>query len=350
MQSSVRKVLIGTCFFSLTSIAAVFGYWMAGWSLLEAIYMVTITIYGVGYGEVRPIEDPALKIFTIGVIIAGCTSAIYVLGGFVQMIAEGELNRFLGARRMTKGIEKLSNHVIVCGYGRVGRILAGELAAAKQPFVVIDTNQARLSEAEQSGLYVIVGDATDEQVLESAGISRARVLASVLPDDTANVFITLTARGLNETVEIIARGEYPSTEKKLLRSGATRVVLPAAIGASRIARLITRPSAEELLASSASHETLNDDLDQIGLKLSEVRLPENSAFVGKALSELSFGQANQFVVLAVRSSDGTVTRNPSPETVIQANDTVVVIANEGAVARLNALAVKPEIMYRGARG
>ena len=98
-SQSIRKVLFGTAFFVLSSLVAVMGYWMAGWSLLEAIYMVTITIYGVGYGEVRPIEDPALKVFTIAVIVAGCTSAIYVLGGFVQMIAEGELNRVLGARR-----------------------------------------------------------------------------------------------------------------------------------------------------------------------------------------------------------------------------------------------------------
>ncbi|MEZ6046738.1 MAG: NAD-binding protein [Planctomycetaceae bacterium] len=213
MQSSLRKILIGTIFFVITNIIAIFGYWFAGWDMLEAIYMVIITIYGVGYGEVRPIETDAMKIFTMGVIITGCTSAIYVLGGFVQLIAEGELKRVLGVRRMTMGIEKLTNHVIVCGYGRVGRILARELRESNQEFVVIDTNQERLREAENSGLFVIIGDATEEKILEMAGVTKARVVASVLPDDAANVFITLTVRELNPEVEIIARGESPSTEK-----------------------------------------------------------------------------------------------------------------------------------------
>lgn len=349
MQSSIRKIMIGAAFFGLSSIVAVFGYWLAGWSLLESVYMVIITIYGVGYGEVRPIEDPALKVFTIGVIVAGCTSAIYVLGGFVQMIAEGELNRVLGARRMTLGIEKLTNHAIVCGFGRVGRILARDLAEVGQAFVVIDTNQERLQEAETAGLFVLVGDATEERVLESAGVKRARILASVLPDDAANVFITLTARELNPDMEIIARGEYPSTEKKLLRSGATRVVLPAAIGASRIARLITRPSAEQLLSSSFDHETLNEDLDQLGLKINEFNVAPNSDLAGHALSELSFGRANQFVVIAIRHADGRVTRNPDPDLVIEAGETVIVLAHRNAVPKLSQHFVKQEILYRGAR-
>jgi voltage-gated potassium channel len=345
----MQKVMIGAVFFALSSIVAVVGYWLAGWSLLEAVYMVIITIYGVGYGEVRPIEEPGLKLFTMGVIVAGCTSAIYVLGGFVQMIAEGELNRFLGARRMTKGIEKLTDHVIVCGYGRVGRILANELTAADQAFVLIDTRQDRLQDAETSGQFVIVGDATDEDVLEAAGVGRARVLASVLPDDAANVFITLTARELNPALEIIARGESPSTEKKLLRSGATRVVLPAAIGANRIARLITRPSAEDFLSSAMALDTLNADLDQIGLQLSEVRIPADSDFVGRRLSDVAFGSQAQFVVVALRHRDGTVTRTPEADVELRPDDQVIVLAHGNVIPTLKATVAKREILYRGAR-
>ena len=346
----MRKVLIGAAVFVLSTIVAVIGYWMAGWSLLEAFYMVTITIYGVGYGEVRPIDDPALKVFTIGVIIAGCTSSIYVLGGFLQMIAEGELNRVLGARRMTNGIEKLSDHVIVCGFGRVGRILADELTEADQSFVVVDTNQDRLREAEASGLFVLVGDATEEQVLESAGVRRARVLASVLPDDAANVFITLTARELNPDVAIIARGQSPSTEKKLLRSGATRVVLPAAIGASRIARLITRPSAENLLSDATDQEALNEDLAQIGLRISEFKMAGKSSFVGRKISAISFGSAGQFVVVAIRHENDTVSRNPEPDHLIQAEDTIIVMAHSNAVPGLRQSLAPQDMIYRGARG
>ena len=159
--------------------------------------MTTITIFGVGYGEVRPMEDPRLRVFTMFVIVAGCSSTAYVIGGFVQMLAEGQINRVLGARRMTKGIGQLANHTLLCGYGRVGQQLAKELQAANQRFVIIDSNLDRLREAELAGCLVLVGDCTEEEVLPTGGIDRASAVASVLSDDAANVFLTLTARELN---------------------------------------------------------------------------------------------------------------------------------------------------------
>lgn len=251
---------------------------------------------------------------------------------------------------MTRGIDKLMNHVIVCGFGRVGRILADELADSGLDFVVIDTNQERLQEAESAGRFVIVGDATEDHVLQSAGIARARILATVLPDDAANVFITLTARELNHDIEIIARGESPSTEKKLLRSGATRVVLPAAIGASRIARLITRPSAEEILSETVQKGTFSEDLEQIGLRVSELHVPVDSDFIGLTLAEVSLGSGVQFVVIALRHSDGSVTRDPLPDCILQANDTLVLLARRSTELRLFKTPAAREIIYRGARG
>jgi len=350
MQSSIKKVVFGIVFFVVSCLVAIVGYVWAGWGVVEAIYMVTITIFGVGYGEVRPIVEPGLRVFTMGVIVAGCTSSIYVMGGFVQMIAEGELNRFLGARRMTRGIDKLTNHVIVCGYGRVGRILAADLMRSQQQFVVIDTNQERLQEAETAGLFVIVGDATEEQVLESAQVRNARVLATVLPDDAANVFITLTARELNPGMEIIARAQSPSTEKKLVRSGATRVVLPAAIGAARIARLITRPSAEKMLAESLQQETLAEDLEQVGLRMTELTVPDESEFVGRPMSELTFGSAVQFVVMGIRSVHGDVTGDPGSDYVVSAGDIIILLAHRDVEFKLRCKQIDTGIVYRGARG
>ena len=228
MQTSIQRIITGMVLVALTCLISVCVYWSAGWDLLDAVYMVVITIFGVGYGEVRPLTDPRLKVFTMLLVIAGCSSGAYVIGGFVQMVAEGEINRFLGARRMTQGIDQLKDHAIICGYGRVGRILADELHDLRCPFVIVDPNAERLREAEAKGFLVLIGDATDENTLLLSGIMRARVLATVLPDDTVNVFITLTARELNSELEIIARGESPSTERKLLRSGANKVVLPAA--------------------------------------------------------------------------------------------------------------------------
>ncbi len=126
MQNPFRRMIVGALFFALTCVVAVSGYMLAGWNFLDSVYMVVITVFGVGYGETKPLDNPALKVFTMGVIIAGCSSGIYVVGGFVSMLAEGEINRVLGSRRMSKGIEQLSGHVIICGFGRVGQMLASD--------------------------------------------------------------------------------------------------------------------------------------------------------------------------------------------------------------------------------
>lgn len=221
----------------VTCLAATAGYRLAGWNWIDSIYMVTITIFGVGYGEVNAIDETWLKLFTIVVIFAGCSSLIYVIGGIVQMLTEGEIERMLGNRTQTREIEQLSDHTIICGYGRVGQMLAAELQAQGESLVVLDRDPDRVQLAISDGFPAMVGDADGNDSLQQVGLHRARAFATVLPDDATNVFITLTARDLNESIRIIARAESPHTERKLIRSGATNVVMPAAIGAMRIAQL-----------------------------------------------------------------------------------------------------------------
>lgn len=199
-------------------------------------------------------------------------------------------------------------------------------------------------------MFVIIGDATEERILDSAGVRRARVVASVLPNDAANVFITLTVRELNPEVEIIARGESPSTEKKLLRSGANRVVLPASIGASRIAKLITNPSAEQWLAGTMDESSLNEELDHLGLEISEIPVPVGSDYVNHRLEELHFGDTNQFVVVAVRQKEGELLQNPDPDYRLQADDTLVIVTSQQSSMKIRKKTAKQEIQYRGARG
>ncbi len=314
LSSSWRRILIGASFLSVTCILAVTGYMLAGWNFLDAIYMVVITVFGVGYGETRPVEDPRLKVFTMGVIIAGCSSGIYVVGGFVTMIAEGEINRVLGTRRMSKEIEQLTGHAIICGYGRVGQMLVSDLALAKHALVVIDNSSQRIAEAQHAGFLTVLGSASEEPTLEAAGISRARVLATVLPDDTANVFITLTARDMNPTIEIISRAESPSTEKKLMRSGATRVVMPALIGATKIAHMITRPSAEEMLVSVLGKTQLNEELREVGLELSQIEIEDSSPLAGQTLADAEIGGG--FVIVGIKRGNSFV-RHPPPEFALQ---------------------------------
>lgn len=243
-QASARTLRKGISFFAGTCVVATCGYVAAGWEWLDAIYMVTITIFGVGYGEVHPIDEPWLKYFTMAVILAGCSSLIFVIGGIVQMITEGEVARIMGTRIRSKEIDQLHDHTIICGYGRVGQMLAIELAEQDQPLIIMDRDHKRVEEALSHGFLAMAGDATDDQTLTQAGIYRARTLATVLPQDAANVFITLSARDLCESINIIARAECPSTERKLLRGGADDVVMPAAIGAIRIAQLATQAAAD----------------------------------------------------------------------------------------------------------
>ncbi len=351
MQGSFRRVFTGAIFFVITSIVAVFGYTVAGWTLLDAVYMVVITIFGVGYGEVKPIDSPALKIFTILVIIAGTSSAVYAVGGFVQMVTEGEVNRALGVRRMTHSIKSLQQHVIICGFGRIGQLLARKMAEAKRPFVIIDNSTERMAEAEAMGYLVRSGNATDEGMLKSAGIERAKVLATVLPEDADNVFISLTARELNPSLIIIARGEFPSTEKKLRLAGADHVVLPAAISAVRMAHMITHPAALDFLDQTDGRRNLNEQLAQIDVQIDELAILAGSPLVGKTIGDIEVRGKGTFIIVALRRADGTTITHPDQSIILAEDDAVIVMGHRGDIPQFaQHYALKRQLKtYRGSR-
>lgn len=350
MHPSFRRLLIGTIFFVITMVAAVTGYTLAGWTLLEAIYMVVITIFGVGYGEVRPIDSPSLRVFTILVIVAGTSSAVYMVGGFVQMITEGEINRALGARRMMKEVESLKNHVIICGFGRVGQILARKMAEAKQSFVVVDSSSDRLERAEAMNYLVLHGNANDETILQTAGIEHARFLATALPDDASNVFITLTARSLNPNLIILARGEYPTTEKKLRQAGADHVVLPATIGALRMAHMITHPAALDFFDQNDGGANLNEVLSKLDVQIDELVIPSDSHLVGGTIGDVEIRGKGTFIVIALRQANGETILHPGHSTPIDEGDTIIVMGHRGDIPKFaQHYSLKRQMQYRGAR-
>lgn len=349
VSAPFRKIVTGVGLFLLICFVAVVCYVAAGWKLDDSIYMVIITIFGVGYGEVQPVESPALRALTITVIIAGYGAVIYTVGGFMQMLIDGELNKALGARRMTKGIERLNQHTIICGIGRLGTILARELHAAGKPFVAIDTDEHRLQDAEERGYLVINGDATEEDVLEQAGIRRAATVATVLSQDTTNVFVTITARGMNPNAMIIARGEHPRTEKKLLSSGANKVVLPTAIGAQKVAQLIIRPTAENLLSQIQDQSSMIDDLGHIGLKFEQFEVQPNTSLVNHAISDIEVRGNHGFLIVGIRHLDGTNEIKPDPNTKLLAGDVVVVLGHKDDIPELASrfAARSQKMTYRG---
>ena len=344
-------MLQGLALFVATCAVGVGGYVAAGWSLLDATYMVIITIFGVGYGEVRPVDEDGLRLFTSGLIVAGYATAVYAVGGFVQFVAEGEINRALRERRQGLEIKKMRDHVIVCGYGRVGAILAQRLVEAQQELVVIDESVERIERAKVAGFAVVRGDAAEEDILLAAGIEQASRLATVLPTDSANVFVTLTATGLRPDLPVIARAEHPSSESKLTRSGATEVVLPTAIGADRIASLIVHPSAESLLqASSQMGIDLGQDLGQLGLRMEELCIVEGSPLIERPVREIEIGGNHGFLIVGLRRADGSVDVNPDESALLAEGDTVVVIGHADDLPELRRrYEMRREVMYRGAR-
>lgn len=349
MQLPLQRLISTVIFFLVTCAVAAAVYAAHGWSLTDAVYMVVITIFGVGYGEVRPVDTLTLRTVTMMLIVVSYGCVIYIAGGFVQMVMEGEINRAINRRRMTQGIEQLAGHTILCGYGRAGRILAAELLRKGTAFVVVDQDEEKLNDAEAAGMLIVEGNAIEEDILARAGVARARVLATVLPDDAANVFITLTARELNPDVEIIARAENPSTEKKLLRSGADRVVLPAVIGGQRMAQLITRPGAEQMLADSDGNVELQHELGQIGMKLDELRITAGSPLDGHAIGDIDLGGNRGFLIVAVRRADGQMVLDPPGDCSLSGGDAVIVLGHASELPKLEKrYAATKEITYRGA--
>ena len=338
--SPLRNLTTVLAFMAAVMVAATVAYMSVGWSFQDAIYMVLLTVFTVGYGEVRPIDTPALHAITIATIVLGCTGMILFTGALVQFLTFSQIQQLLGANRVKTDINKLKEHVIVCGFGRIGVMLARELAAGGAAFVILERNEARLSQARALGYLCWQGDATDEDALRVVGIERARVLATVLPDDAANVFITLSARSLNPRLQIIARGEAPSTETKLIQAGADKVVLPTHIGAERIAELVLFPETARFIRGSDRMRDFEKTLGDLGMQIEVVIAGADTSLPGLTISEIEtrFRGAGQVVQVNRREGE-TVTRPPG-DLRVEAGDGLVVVGRSGALGPLLAPATR----------
>jgi Trk K+ transport system NAD-binding subunit len=325
LASPVRNLALGAGFVLLTVAIATVAYVLSGWSWGDAFYMVMVTVFTVGYGEVHPVDTLALRTITLGLIGFGCTGMIFVTGALVQFINASQFSEFLDVRRMNIRIDDLSDHIIVCGFGRIGVMLSQELHAAKMGFVVLERSEPRCKEARSLGYLCLNADAAEEEALVRAGVDRARAVATVLPDDAANVFITLSARSLNRDLKIIARGEAPSTERKLLQAGADRVVLPAHIGAERMAELLLFPDAPDTPDTDV-------DLRRLGLVQETVIVAQGSAWSGLTVGEAERRAEPAFLIVALHRGEGGRKERPAATTRIEAGDGVVVVGRTVAAA------------------
>jgi voltage-gated potassium channel Kch len=348
--SPLRNFVAGLAFLLGVSLCAVGAYVACGWPLGDAIYMVITTVYTVGYEEVRPIDTPVLRAITITLIVTGCTSVIFLTGTFVQLITLSQLQQFFGYRRMQKDIDRLSGHVVICGFGRIGQTLARDLRAGRSDFVVLERSETKVEMARTQGFLALQGDATSEDVLESAGVRRARALATVLPDDAANVFITLSARSLNKEMSIIARGEAPSTESKLLQAGATRVVLPTHICAERMAELILFQEVAVMIEGADDKKDVARDLRRLGLDLEVLAAAPGSLAAGTTIGALEAEAGGAFLIVALNRRGGESILQPPPSTVIEAGDGVAVVGRPGRAAQVAKLFTGGRSVRVSARG
>jgi len=342
LGSPVRNLVSILIFVGTVVVGSTIAYMAAGWSFADASYMVALTVYTVGYGEVRPIDTPYLHTVTMATMVLGCTGMILLTSALVQFFTVMQLREMLSTSRMHDRIEKLSNHVVICGYGRIGVMLARDLAEANMPLIVVERDTAKRDEAEAAGHLTLAGDATEEEALISAGIKRARALATVLPDDAANVFITLSARNLNPALEIIARGEAPTTESKLRHAGADRVVLPTHIGAERIARMLLYPESDRL-GDNAETARLVRDFSGLGLTIEQLAVGERSTMDGLTIAEAERrGQGSFFIVRLDRGERGAMVR-PAPDERLAANDRVLLVTRPGATQALSLFSQRAEV-------
>ncbi|MDQ1489596.1 MAG: voltage-gated potassium channel [Actinomycetota bacterium] len=305
------------------------GYVALGFSVLDAIYQTVTTVSTVGFREVQPLSSGG-RVFTIVLILVGVATALYTFTLILEAVVEGQIQEVLGRKRMERQISRMADHVIVCGFGRVGRNLARYVSGAGQDVVVIESDPDRAAQAEGSA-HVVRGDATSDEVLKEAGIERARVLVTALNTDADNLFVTLTARSLCSELFIVARARVESSEAKLAQAGADRVVNPQRLGGSRMAAFVLQPHVVEFL-DVVMHD------GSLEFRLEEVPLPDGSPLAGRSLREAHIRDSTGALVLALRDSGGEFTTNPPPETVLVAGQILIAIGTEGQLEALAAAA------------
>ncbi|RLC19863.1 MAG: potassium channel protein [Deltaproteobacteria bacterium] len=326
-----RKLLRGLVLLGLILLLGTSGYMaIEGWRFLDALYMTVITITSVGFREVGTVSG-AGRLFTILLIFMGMGIMAYTLGMVAQVMVEGELKAILGRRKLGLKIKGLKKHYIICGYGRIGRVIASELKARSMPVLVIEQDQGMRQALEQDDVAYLIDDATCEDVLMEAGIERAGGLVAVLPSDADNLFITMTARGLKPDLFILARADEEQTEKKLRRAGASQVVLPYLIGGRKMAQTIIRPTVAHFL------EIMFHDRD-IELNMEELEVAEGSLLNGVTLVDSGIRKKTNVIIVAIGKKTGEMVFNPSPDTRIEAGDTLIALGKENEIERLAAIA------------
>ncbi len=326
-MNSTRHLIFSNLLVILIVCLGVAGYMIIeGWNLLDSLYMTVTTLTTVGYNEVHELSKIG-RIFTILLIVIGVAFFLYIAGTVVQFMVEGRIRTILGRRRLDKKINRLKNHYIICGYGRIGKILCKMLSRKPIDLVAIEKNPALTQVMDANKILYISADATDEKNLLNAGIQSAKGLIAALATDTENVFLVLTARQLNPGFFIMACANRDESKSKLLAAGATRVESPYDIGATSMAQRIIRPTVTNFLDFAFAHRRKD-------IQMEEIPVNPSSALVNVMLKDSGIRQRFNLIIIAIKKPDGDMLFNPSFETVIESGDTVIAVGQENNLQQL----------------
>jgi voltage-gated potassium channel len=324
-----KKMILSAAMLVFVFTIGTAGYAMIeGWSLFDSFYMVVITMSTVGYQEVHKLSTYG-RAFTIYLIFTGVGVVAYTVNNAIRSILEGELQEALGRRKLERRIRELNSHYIICGYGRMGRIICKELKANRIKFVVVEQGAPALTEGDD--LLFISGDATRDEVLKSAGIERARGVVTALSTDAQNLYVVLSARGMNPGLKIVARAGEEGSDQKLLRAGADRVVSPYHIGGVKIAQTILKPAVVDFLEFA----TMSGNIE---LQMEEIPVQDRSRYVGQTISESEIGRMFNIIIVSIKRAGGEMIFNPTHRTAINAGDTLIALGEVGKLKELERLA------------
>lgn len=298
-------------------------------SFLDALFMTTISITTVGYGEVF-VLSPAGKVFTIFLLITSWATFAFVITRITQFVIGGEVNQYFKYRRLMKEIVKLEDHVIICGYGRNGNQAANILSAHGVPFIVIEKNEQLMQKIEADGKKIlhIEGDGTDDETLRIAGIEKARALITTLPVDAQNVFIVLSARALNSNLKIISRASEASSVNKLKKAGADNVIMPDYIGGTHMATLISKPDVVEFIDYLSGEQGHSIHMESVAFEELPVELKD------KPLRDVMGWKKTGVNCIGIKDKDGKFLINPSDQTTIMPGMRVIVLGTRDQIAEM----------------
>jgi voltage-gated potassium channel len=324
VKDPFRRVYVALGALAFVLVAGTIGYSLLGFGLLNAVFQTVSTVTTVGFNTPHPLSSGG-KAFTIVLILLGVGTALYTFTAGFELLVEGHMRELVRRRRMSHDIDRMRDHVIVCGWGRVGREVARFLASAGRDVVVIDRDPSRLTEVPYP---TVGGDVTDDEVLLRAGIEHAGTLVAALDTDSDNLFVTISGRSMRPDLQIIARARNESSEPKLVRAGADRVVNPQQLGGDRMASFVVHPHVVDFVDVVMHDGSLH-------FRLGEVTVSNESALAGNSLRSAHLRDRTGALVLAIRRPDGTFLTNPSPEAPIEAGDVLISVGTE---QQLDALA------------